>query len=77
MNRPILIHNARVLTLDQGKTPRRGSEMALLAPIDHASLLIQGNQIEQISATSIDAPNAINIDAKNIVANLSQACTCD
>ena len=63
MNKPIVISNARILTLADGRCLRRGHEMSQLAPITSGSILIQDHHIELISKGSIDAPNATTIDA--------------
>ncbi|MCC5824072.1 MAG: imidazolonepropionase [Phycisphaerales bacterium] len=60
---PILIQNARVLTLADGSRPRRGRELAALAPIDRADVLIEAGQVAAI-ASSIQPPvGAREIDA--------------
>ena len=67
MNKPILIINARILTLTGGPIPSRGHEMSKLSPIDHGSILLQDQHIDEISENTIDAPNATIIDAKGRV----------
>lgn len=42
---PILIQNARVLTLDSGAIPRRGYALGLLAPLDPGDVLIDDGVI--------------------------------
>lgn len=63
MNTPILIKNARILTLQCGEHPRRGPEHADLAVIPNGSILIQDRTIQEVSEHQIDDPTAITIDA--------------
>lgn len=45
---PVLIQNARVLTLAAGELPRRGVNLALLSPIDPADVLIDAESIAAV-----------------------------
>ncbi|MGJ8635716.1 MAG: imidazolonepropionase [Phycisphaerales bacterium] len=67
MNKPILIKNARILTLAQGKTPRKGREHNELSVIPNGSILLQDQNIEEVSENQIDAPNATVINARGRV----------
>lgn len=67
MNKPILIKHARILTLAEGKTPRRGREHNELSVIPNGSILLQDQNIEEVSENQIDAPNAVVIDARGRV----------
>ncbi len=67
MTTPILITNARILTLQLGNTPRRGKEMAAISPVNQGSILIQDGMITEVSDSSIDAPDARIIDAQGRV----------
>lgn len=67
MNKPILINNARILTLKVGKSPRRGRDHSELTIIPNGSVLIQDHNIQEVSQYQIDAPNAEAIDARGRV----------
>tara|TARA_R110002096_G_scaffold173781_9_gene349018 strand:- start:216450 stop:217661 length:1212 start_codon:yes stop_codon:yes gene_type:complete len=67
MIEPILITNARILTMAEGDLPRRGSAMSNLAPIQNCTILIQDGTISAVSKSSIDAPDAKVINARGRV----------
>lgn len=67
MSQPILITNARLLTISNGEIPRRGKAMSSLSPIDHGTILIQEGTITQVSDSTINAPGAQTIDAQGRV----------
>ncbi len=67
MSRSFIINNARLLTLDHGPLPRRGSEMSDLGVIESGSILIQDGRISQVSSQRITDQNAIEIDAQQRV----------
>lgn len=62
MSDPILITNARVLTL-AGARPKRGNQAGDVAPLDHASVLIDQGGIKEVTTGTINAPGARVIDA--------------
>lgn len=65
--RPILIRNARVLTLGEGARPRRGKELAELSPIEQGSVLIEGGLVSAVGM-DIEAPGDCEvIDARGRV----------
>tara|TARA_R110000868_G_scaffold241497_3_gene496737 strand:- start:457706 stop:458917 length:1212 start_codon:yes stop_codon:yes gene_type:complete len=67
MSVPILITNARILTMAEGDLPRRGSAMSNLTPIPNGSILIQDGTISAVSACSSNAPDAKVINARGRV----------
>tara|TARA_R110000737_G_scaffold2923_9_gene9170 strand:+ start:123200 stop:124411 length:1212 start_codon:yes stop_codon:yes gene_type:complete len=67
MSDPVLITNARVLTMAEGDLPRRGSLMSNLSPIPNGSILIQDGTISAVSDSSSNAPDAKVIDARGRV----------
>lgn len=67
MTQPILITNARILTLANGDTPRRGSAMTELSPVTNGSILMRDGKIAEISESPIDAPEAVTVDAQERV----------
>lgn len=64
MTQPILITNARILTLANGDTPRRGSAMTEHSPVTNGSILMRDGKIAEISESTIDAPEAVTVDAR-------------
>ena len=60
MTQPIAIINARVLTLAQGESQRRGKEMSQLSPIESGTVLINDGLISQVG-TDVQIPNAAHI----------------
>ncbi|MDF1808385.1 MAG: imidazolonepropionase [Phycisphaerales bacterium] len=63
----IAIINARVLTLTDGTSPRRGKQMSNLGAINNASILITGRHIQQVG-TDLQVPShARTIDANGRV----------
>lgn len=67
MSDPVLITNARVLTMAEGDLPRRGSAMSNLAPIQNGTILIQDGTISAVSASSSNSPDAKVINARGRV----------
>jgi imidazolonepropionase len=65
--RPILIRNARVLTLSDGSRPRRGNELAELSPIACGSVLIDGGLVSAVGKDIEPSPEAEVIDARGRV----------
>jgi imidazolonepropionase len=59
-NPPLAIINARVLTLDDGDTPRRCEQMSNLSTIDAATVLIEAGKITQLG-TGVDVPDDAEI----------------
>ncbi|MCR9076714.1 MAG: imidazolonepropionase, partial [bacterium] len=67
MTHPIAITNARILTLAGPDTPRRGTAMRELAPIDRGSIVLRDGRIESV-AESVEIPDdAEPIDAQGRV----------
>ncbi|RMH29789.1 MAG: imidazolonepropionase [Planctomycetota bacterium] len=65
--RPILIQNARVLTLGEGARPRRGKELAEMSPTERGSVLIEGGLVSAVGQ-DIEAPGDCEvIDARGRV----------
>lgn len=62
-DQPILIRNARVLTLAEGSRPRRAHALANLAPLDGEDVLIQHTAIAAIGPQLEAPPHATIIDA--------------
>ncbi len=60
MNNSIAIINARILTLSDGDSPRRGQHMSQLAPIDSGTVLIRDGLIETVGL-SVDTSTADTI----------------
>ncbi|MBO6513277.1 MAG: amidohydrolase family protein, partial [Phycisphaerales bacterium] len=67
MTTPILITNARVLTLDNGSTPRRGREHAELGSIPSGSILIKDGRVDSVSDQQLSDTDATLIDARGRV----------
>ena len=55
MTPPLLIRNARVLSLARGDRPRRGSQLGGLDPIDHCDVLVEDGLVSRVGP-SLDAP---------------------
>ncbi len=64
---PLLIQNARVLTLAGGPGLRRGKAMADLGAIDGADVLIENGRIARVGTNLTPPPSATNIDARGRV----------
>ena len=65
--RPILIRDARVLTLGEGPRPRRGKELGELSPIERGSVLIEDGRVSAVGV-GIEAPTDVEvIDARGRV----------
>jgi len=60
--RPLLIRDARVLTLSGGGRPRRGGAMRELSVLPHGDVLIAGGLIQAVGA-GVSSPDAEVIDA--------------
>ena len=60
MTQTIAITNARILTLAQGSSPRRGKEMNELGVVNTGSILIENGKISEVGE-SIDIPTAASI----------------
>ncbi len=60
---PILIRNARVLTLAEGSRPRRGRELAELSPLDRADVLVEDGRIASVTPSIRPPADARVIDA--------------
>jgi imidazolonepropionase len=61
--RPILIRNARVLTLAEGARPRRGPALGVLSTLDRADVLIDEGQIAAIGPSTQPPMGACVVDA--------------
>ena len=64
---PILIRNARVLTLAEGARPRRGRELADLTPLDHEDVLVHGGLIVAVGPGLEPIDHTTAIDARGRV----------
>lgn len=66
-NHPIMFRNARVLTLAEGSRPRRGRELADLAPLDGADVLVHGGVIVAVGPGLEPPEHTTVIDARGRV----------
>jgi imidazolonepropionase len=63
MAAPLVVRNARVVTLSRGPRPRRGRDLADLAVLDAADVLIDNGAIAQVAPRGQGWPSATEIDA--------------
>lgn len=64
---PLLIRNARVLTLASGARPRRGAALGELAALDHGEVLVDGGKIVAVGTALEIPPGAEVIEANGRV----------
>lgn len=67
MNTPLLVRDARVLTLANGSRPRRGAELGDLSAIERADVLVEGGKVTAVGTGLAAGRDTTVIDARGRV----------